>query len=771
VTLARAPLVPPALAFGTGIALAPLMPPPLAWAIWVATLAAGTGLLGMGLTRSATVPVLAGMVALGALRGAEPPLPADHVGRLALPRTLRVEGRVAQEPDRWVSDRTRLLIDVEQADGRPVSGRIQLTLYGQMPTVDTGQRVAVEVRLHRATSFRNPGTFDYAAHLAREGVHVVGTARVERFATLGDGHPRWPVRMRRAALEALDRALPPTSAALLGGLLLGDRTRLPRDLDDAFRRAGVYHILAVSGFNVALLAASVWTLARLARVGRRTGALTAIVIITGFALVAGAEPSVVRAVVMAGLVLTALVLERDASVANSLGVAALAILAVRPGDLFDPGFQLSFAATAGIVAAPLPRGRLGSSLGVSTAAQLAVLPITLSHFNQASTIGVLANLGAVPLAGAATIGGLAAVGLALVSDAAAQVAFDLVWLVLLALRGIVALAASVPSAVVHLPTPHWSAVVCYAAALLGGRAWWPRAGPEGATARRQLAIMTLALLVTAVTIGAWPMIRPADGWLRVIVLDVGQGDAIVVETPDGRAVLIDAGAGGPARLDAGERVVAPFLWNRGHLRLAATTVTHLDTDHAGGMPTVRRLFGDPARLTAEGLAREPYASGGAVLSLLRTAPPHRGAATEDPQTLRGRPANNDAMVLRLDYGLASFLFAADIEAGREAALVAAGAPLLATVLKVPHHGARGASTAPFVAAVHPAVAVVSVGARNVYGHPDRRTLDRLAASGARILRTDRDGAVILETDGRTLTVTGWASRARERFCLDPDTIC
>src|SRR5262249_2130628 len=151
--------------------------------------------------------------------------------------------------------------------------------------------------------------------------------------------------------------------------------------------------------------------------------------------------------------------------------AALAILAVRPSDLFDPGFQLSFAATFGIVAAPLPRNVILGALCVSAAAQLAVLPITLTHFNQLSTIGLVANLGVVPRAGVATVLGLVAVGLSFVSATIAAIAFDAVWPVLLALRGVVALAAAVPGAVVHLPAPGWLSVTSHVAGLASLLAW------------------------------------------------------------------------------------------------------------------------------------------------------------------------------------------------------------------------------------------------------------------------------------------------------------
>jgi competence protein ComEC len=652
---------------------------------------------------------------------------------------------------------------------------IQVTAYGVLPPLTEGQRIAAPLRLHPATGFRNPGTYDYAAHLAREGIYVVATTRAESVTPLDDPAPPWSVRVKRESVAAIGRALPPASAALLAGLLLGDRTELPRDIDDAFRRAGVYHVLAVSGFNVAILAASVWALCRLLRIPHRPSAVTAIVVVIGFALVVGPEPSVLRAVVMAVLVLVASILERNASVTNSLALAALAILAVRPSDLFDPGFQLSFAATLGIVVAPVPRGAIVGALGASAAAQLAVLPITLTHFNQLSTIGVVANLGVVPLAGVATVVGLVAVGLSFVSETIAAVAFDAVWPLLLALRGVVALAAKVPGAVVHLPAPGWFAVTCYVVGLALLLVWHGSRGRDGRGTQgedrspansagepkrgRRLLLLGIALLALAVGSAAWPLVRPADGRLRLTILDVGQGDAIVVEMPDGRAILVDAGSGGPMRLDAGERVVAPFLWNRGILRLAGVAVTHEDSDHAGGAPAVRRLFSIDEEWTAASLPLAPRRFGRAEIAPL------------PPTAVAGGRRNEAALVLRIEMGLASFLLASDIGAPRERELVASGTRLDSTVLKVAHHGSRFSTSAEFIRAVGPRLAAISVGARNPFGHPDAGVVARLAEAGAATYRTDRDGAIIFETDGGTLTVTRWATRQVDRFCLDPEAIC
>jgi competence protein ComEC len=746
------PLAPLAAAFATGIALAPWASPRPAWSLGIAAVALTSLVLLAGRPAHAAVPLLAAVVALGVIRGLPPPLPADHVARLPLPLTSRIEGRLAVAPVRWAPERSRLLVDVDRIDGAARTGRIAVAVYGPAPPLVETQRVAIEARLDRPLGFRNPGGFDSAARLARDDVHVTASAGATHVVALEPPAPPWPVRVRRAALDEIAARLPPVSAALLGGLLLGERSELPPDVHEAFRRAGVYHVLAVSGFNVALLAGAVWSLLRAAGGSRRAAAVTAMLAVLCFAAVVGPEPSVLRATIMAVLILAAVVLEREASVTNSLALAALVILAGRPGDLLDPGFQLSFAATAGIVAAPLPHGIVAGALGVSVAAQLAVLPITLAHFNQLSTLGVVANLAVVPLAAAATILGLVGVVAAAAGDWLAGAAFGAVWPVLLALRGAVSVAAAMPGAVIHLPGPGPGAVACYTTALAAALAAWHVR--DQAHRRRLLASGACVLLGLAVLLWAWPMLTRASGTLRVTVLDVGQGDAIVVEAPDGRTMVVDAGTGGRWRLDVGERVVAPFLWNRGVLRLAETVVTHADTDHAGGMAALRGLL----PVTGTWDARAPMPFGGAWLTPL-------AADTDSPRV------NDHAIVLRVELGLASVLLASDIEALAELALVGRRVPLAATILKVPHHGAAASSTAPFLAAVRPAAAVISVGARNAYGHPDPGTLARLAAVNARVYRTDRHGAVVLETDGRALTVTRWVDRHVERMCLDPESIC
>jgi competence protein ComEC len=500
-----------------------------------------------------------------------------------------------------------------------------------------------------------------------------------------------------------------------------------------------------------------------------------------------------------------------------VALAGLVILIARPADLAEPGFQLSFAATLGIVlfAAPVglalaaggcPRG-LAEAAGVSLAAQLPITPILLYHFNQLSLIAVATNLLVVPLAAIATVAGMLAVASAGISAGLSGPLFDGLWPVLLALRGVVFLAARVPAGTLHLPAPHWSALLVFYAglgALAAIAATRTRAGdavprgprrsgrrsadavaprsvgqPPGGEAGRPGARLRVAvprtprawtwiaatLLITgAALIETWPLARPPQGRLRVAVLDVGQGDAIALEFPDGRAALIDAGTGGAGRFDAGDRVVAPYLWNRGIRRLAAVVETHDDLDHAGGIPAVLRHFG-PTPVWSPDRPPPPaplYLAGVGVTAL---GPPQPRIASSAGGG--GADRNNNSLALRLDYGLASFLLAADIEHEAERRLLARGAPVRAHVLKVAHHGARASTSRAFLARVSPSVAVISVGVRNPFGHPAGATLARLRRVGARLYRTDRDGAVIMETDGRELTITRWADRRTERLALRP----
>jgi competence protein ComEC len=772
-----APLVPLAATFAAGVWLGLRTPMPL-WFLAPAGLAAGLGAEALRQRRLAAASAAA--LTLATLAGwARVSLPDPWPAITGLRAgAARIEGLVSADPE-TDGPRTRLPLLLravtDEAGTRPAAGRLAVSLYGPPPTVRPADRVRLTVTLSEARPFRNPGTAEEAWTPMPRAAHFLAIARADSLERLPPEPGPWWFRLRLWVHAVVTAHLPPVSGALFEGLLMGERRWLPPTLLADFRAAGVFHILAISGFNVGLVAAAVFLLLRLVRLPARAAAALALVTLGAFATVVGGEPSVLRATVMASLVLAGQLLHRESGSWNSLAAALLALLAWEPGTLLDPGLQLSFAATAGIlhVAPPLrealaqrwPRP-LAAAVAVSAGAQLAVTPPMLAHFGQVSLVGIGANLVVVPLAALVTTLGLLAVFVAVASDALAHLLFQSLWLCLLGLRLIVRAFALVPGAVIHAPPPPALAVVAAAGALL--------VAPHAARGRRRGTVLALtAFAVVATALGALP-----DGALRVLMLDVGQGDAIVVRGPDGQTLVVDTGGGGPGRADRGERVVLPVLRRLGVRRLRALAITHADPDHAGGIiglleglgvdevwiPAGTEAAWQPL-LAAAGVAQRPLARGdrawlGPVL-VTALHPPRPG-----PGIVAPLDENNRSLVLRVDWGLGAVLLMGDAEAPAERDLLAAGLPLQASVLKVGHHGSRHASSAPFLAAVAPRLALISVGRRNPFGHPAPAALARLASAGAAVYRTDLDGAVEITTDGDRLRVQRWANpRATEEIPL------
>jgi competence protein ComEC len=390
---------------------------------------------------------------------------------------------------------------------------------------------------------------------------------------------------------------------------------------------------------------------------------------------------------------------------------------------------------------------------VSAGAQLGVTPVMLLHFGQPSPLGVLANLVVVPLAGVLTTGGVLALAVAALWAPIAGPLFQSLWLLLVTLRLVVRALAGLPGAVVHVPPPPALAMAAAGLALTlmpyaRGRLAW-------------LAIAGLGLGAGAATVAP---LRP-DGLVRLVVLDTGQGEAILVRAPEGQTLVVDTGGGGPGRGDRGERVVVPVLRRLGVRRVEALALTHGAPDHAGGLAGL--LDGIPvdeawipagsegapwlAPLLARGVPQRVLARGdrrwlGSLLVTVLHPPRGSGAS--------GEPGPAAPLLLRIEWGLFAAILTGGGGPDAETAVARAGAPLDATVLKVSGHGSRRGSTPEVVGAVAPRLALIPVG-RNPFGHPAPEVLGRLAAAGATVYRTDLDGAIDVTSDGTRVWVRAW----------------
>ncbi len=651
----------------------------------------------------------------------------------------------------------RVAAEVRRFDGSGLRERVLLELpVGRAPP----QGAVLELRA-RPVAPRGPETgFDERGWLARRGVHVVLRAsgpwqivgRRGGIGGVGD-------RLRTAIGNALALGTTGERRSLLLGVVLGADEGIDPELRDAFKASGLYHLLAVSGQNIAFIGFGVLGLAYVAGLGRPTGHTLAIVAIIAYALAVGWQPSVVRAAVVGCLASLAWLLSRPSDRWHAMAVGAVVLLAWTPRSLLEPGFQLSFAAVAAIFVAlpplrrwqegyPVPRG-IVEVLGISAVCGLVTAPILWLQFGTIPLWTVPANALAEPAMPVLLGCGL---GAALVAPVFPTAAVSLSWLAGAAAAWI-AFAARLVASLPYAQTSSRPLVLALAAAFGTGVAF--RAVPQY---RRRRAVTTAVALVPLAALGWWAL-HPPPSWsppaaLRVSFLDVGQGDGILLETPQG-AVLVDAGPP-EARVDR-------QLRRMGLRSLAAVVITHAHRDHVGGASRVLRRLAvgsviDPLqpgagpdeqsmRRTAGqiGVPVVPARAGRTYeLGRLRLRvlwPDHAGSRDEDPH-LHG-------VVLLASYGSIDVLLTGDSES-----VVTRSLPLRGVeVLKVAHHGSSDEGLADELRVLRPRIAVISVGALNDYGHPRSDTLAALhARRGLAVYRTDENGRIVLESDGRSLTI-------------------
>ncbi len=694
--------------------------------------------------------------------------------------TVTVRGVVAGEPEpngsRW---RARI-----EAQGvwhplgyAPVHGSLVAVLPAY-PVVHDGDLVQVRGELVTPPVWDD---FSYKDYLARQGVHsMLRYPSLEVLSRAERRDFRWALNgLRRRAEVTIGALLPEPEASLLSGILLNRDAGIPADVMDDFRVTGTAHIIAISGFNITIIAGMLAQLLRRA-FGRNWAVVGVIPGVALYALLVGGDPPVVRAAIMGCLGLVALQLGRRSDALTALLLSALAMTAARPQVLWDVGFQLSFAATLGLilyvpplqkwleafVSARIPAawartvlGWLNEGLVVTVAAQILTLPLTVAYFRNLSPFALLANLFILPAQPSVMTWGGSALLLGMLWLPLGLPLAAVAWLFLTYTIRAAGLFASLPGAsmqVSHVPA---LVVLVYYAAVGALTASWAQVGDRvrlaAGWAKKAFAPWRLAAALALVTVLVWAAaLQMPDGRLHVYFLDVDEGDAVLIRTPNGRTAVIDGGAD-PARLlsEVGKRL--PF-WERS---IDLVALSHPHADHAGGLVGVLERYRVGLFVDARtGNAPQYKACMAAVqargIHHVRAEPGQRFMLDEGVtlEVLYPSPdttcesTNDCSMVLRLSMGRASFLFPGDLEMMGQVALLSEAALPPCLVLKVPHHGSSDALYDAFGERVSPAVAVIQAGPKSA-ADPSPITLLKLRAMGATIWQTRRQGALEIVTDG------------------------
>jgi competence protein ComEC len=776
--------------------------------------------------------LLSAVLAAGALtavrhaRGAPPEI--DFNSR----EVMVLEGCVV-EPSVFAEDREQFTLELDR------DARARVSLYikeGQMPPVlSYGQRVAVEAGLRTPRNFGNPGAFDYAGYLARS--HIYWSASVPSGGEVkvlpgecGSGLWRGVFALRTAALERIDRLYPGDtySAAMMQAILIGETAKMQRVWTENFRRSGTYHALVISGLHVTVLAATLLFLLRLLLVPELWRLLIATASTWLYALVSGWQPPVVRSAGGFTLFLACRYFYRRGRVLNVLAAVALVILAFDPESLFDPSFQLSFLSIAviGALASPILEGftrpwargarglhETGRDLHIDDPrvaqfrVELRLIAETLSLWTRLPQRWILRVWGALLrfVFGAlnlALISAVVQVGLALpmilyfhrvslsgltantvivpLMETLVPVGFVAIftgwhwvaWVAGLLLRWSEAVArwhvAWEPN--YRMPDPPLWLCIAFCAALLGAafvvraRWWW------------RLAASAAVLSLFTVLIGHPFAAHTSFGRLELTMVDVGQGECLMLTLPSGGTMLVDGG-GFPSlgkrkpRMDIGEDVVSPYLWRRGIQRVEVIALTHGHSDHSGGVPALIENFRPRELWTGVMPSDDPdwqpvrdkaLAFGVRIVPLVAGERRALGGVRFDVltpvagQDSRERAHNNDSLTMMARFGAHTFLLTGDIEKQVEWDLLDHNEVPRVDVLKVAHHGSRTSTVPEFLERAHPTFALISAGYENMYRLPSPDVVQRLTEAHAGVLRTDEWGLVRVVSNGKRL----WAETAR-----------
>jgi competence protein ComEC len=691
----------------------------------------------------------------------------------------------------------------------PANAGVTMTVGGSVAAEQSGEWRAGRI-VETFATFRRPARYldegvpDFERDLALAGTALFGSVksgllvdvrargtRVEEAAAGIRAHVRRSVQRWVAPHDAV-------AAAIVTAVLIGDRTGLPDEVRLRLQAAGTYHVIAISGGNIAILAGLVLGLLLVCGISGRPAACITLLLLVAYAQVVSAGASVWRATLMAILYLGARLLDHRSPPWHALAAAAAIVICARPLDVRDAGFLLTFGATAALleaarrVTAASLIGVKGSwqragnwllaSLAASLAVEIALLPLSAWTFSRVTSAGLVLNLAAVPLMALVQIGGIVVSCLADV-EILARPAGWIAYAGAASLVGSARLVEIAPWLTARVPPPSLVVVAAYyaglAAALLGTGL---RSGENGATVRwcggagvrgcggagvrwcGSAAVLVSTLAIVTGQPAGWLSDAAAPGRLRVTMFDVGQGDATLVELPDRSRVLIDAGGTpfGTSTFDIGSRVLAPALWARGLRRIDALLVTHGDPDHIGGAGAVIDDFGPDAlwegvpvlrhrplqevlrKASAVGVrverrhAGDRWRAGAARVRVLH--PPI-------PDWERPQVRNDDSVVLEIVYGDVAVLLLGDVGAGVERSILAQLTPAPHRILKVGHHGSRTSTSQELLDHWRPQIALISCGRGNTFGHPAPEVLRRLESIGARIYRTDLDGQVTIDTDG------------------------
>lgn len=637
-----------------------------------------------------------------------------------------------------------------------------------------GDGITAYARLRMPRSFGNPGAFDYQRYLLAQGIDLTGSTKSFHLVNIEKRSGLHPIAKLSTFRQRLIYDLYGIGESckdrdeiigIVCAMTLGNRDGISSATARKLRMGGIYHIIAISGLHCWIIAFLLFKCLRSMKLHVMLACHATSLCMLVFLVLSGERNSATRAVIMSIIYLTGRSLQRRHQSINCIAVAAYGMLIFNPVLAYDPGFQLTFTATASLILffSPFKKctrwaGPISPVLAASLAAQIGVLPIIAYHFNTISLFSLLANVVAAPSLFMIVPLGIAVEILTLINHSLASELFLIVSIPVKMIIWCASLSFYFPFLSFRIPSPPLIVVFFYYCTALC--ALLLKSNPF----LRRISFILFLIFLAIILI--YPFAPSTTEHLEVTFLDVGQGDAACVIFPDGHCILIDAGQGGESSFDAGEFIVSKYLFARGFKKINTIIASHLHHDHAGGIPALLDNFHvDRVLVSAREdcgslfrkIARNCEMKGTQLITVREQFQISAGTLDikiRDPERRSWRESdrNERSLIVILRYGNIRFLFMGDAPRSVERALIDSADTIDCHILKVAHHGSDDATSESFLRKTTPDVCIISVATSNPWGHPAQAVVNRIEGMGAHLLRTDKDGATSIYCDGETFFV-------------------
>ncbi|MFH0732569.1 MAG: DNA internalization-related competence protein ComEC/Rec2 [Candidatus Omnitrophota bacterium] len=721
-------------------------------------------------------------------------IPPTHIAtKISKAQNTRyIKGRITSDPFNyetyWGQKRAEFVFDTDlyKNNGAWVKtqGLCKVVIFESQGSYNYGDNLILSGDLKIPPAPANPGEFDYSFYLKQQKIYAILEVSSDDDARKTDPGAKLRLldnikfklfTLRKNIKQLIDRYIPSREAALVSAMMLGLRSDLASEIEDAFVKTGTAHILAISGLNLAIIAYVLFMVLGALRLPYNLRNILVIAAIVCYAVLCGAQPPVARAAVMISMFLLARVLNRGTDVYNILSAAGILMLLANPMQIFNAGFILSFGCIFSIIYFQPKIEKLFKTaknpelnrkmlylirpLSISLAVSIGITPVIAYYFNIISPVTIIANLLVVPLTAVLTYTAMAFMFLGSLFSVLAPVFGSSVWFVAFLLEKGVFYMSKIPFAYFYIPDLPVLGVAGYYIFMFL------------TINRKRLKVsngVVFIILLLAVNICIWtPLINGNTGKLKMTFLSVEHGDAIFIEFPDKRTMLIDAGSRS-AYVDKGEDVVVPYIWHQGYGSLDCMLITHGDVDHFGGsICVINKLKVKTFMTSASPKGETGYAGlinlvnkspsikkfivnegdkieGFADVQILALGPPE--GFLNNPDTSK----NDSSVVLKITYKDISFLLCGDIlDKGMEHLLLYKEF-LESDIIKVPHHGSRMDEYIyeAFFGFVKPNIAVITASEDYKYPTPAESTLNLLSSTNTKVFTTYKTGAITITTDGK-----------------------